>query len=814
MQEERKYNPRGQAFGGREGRHFSFFGVSRKILVDEGIRGLAYAGVAYLLGSCRLFFGSYPLGVALLCASGAKIPFILGGLIASAYPAAPYPSVYIGVYIIALLLRVVTRIFIDTADMDEPAPPPGARLKALRLRLFNESVSLRMTAASVSAFIISLYAIIVGGYRYYDLFGAIFAIVASPAFVWLFAGYLGGQEGKTKFDACYLAGGAALMAGICYAARDINIMGISAAVFGAFFMTLLICRRHGILAGASAGLVLGIACDPVYAPLFVLAAIAEGMLCGLSPTLAASAAFAGGMMWGIYIDGIDSLTRLLPALLLAAAAFCGAERAGLIGDALSAAETAVGREEVFRAEAEWAKSRIKSDEERLSAVSESFAALSEVFYNLSDRLRRPGIIDLRRICDRIFDKSCAGCVRREICWNLEYGSSLDMVARICAELHEKGRADVGCVPEQIKRRCNSIKDIIAEINAGCASLTEAVFRSEKISLFALDYDAISRILADAVAEQREEYNRSDAIEERVAAALGRLGIEPEVLYVWGSRRKYISARGIEPRSARCDVDVLRRSLEEVTGSALEDPLFEFSSKKKEGRLAMTLSTRRRYSVERVCQTAAAADSPDGVCGDSVVMFETCRDYFYALISDGMGTGGAAAFSSGVSSLFLEKMLMAGNRITTALRMLNGVLRSRGGARDIECSATVDLLEIDLISGDASLIKSGAAPTYIRRSGDIFRLHSQTVPIGILSALDAQITRLELCEGDIIVMVSDGVADACGVVEQRREGGWLADLLSHEWEDDLSRMANKIIGRAGSHGSQDDLSVVIVRIAGY
>ena len=89
-----------------------------------------------------------------------------------------------------------------------------------------------------------------------------------------------------------------LLGGLCYSARDIVIMGISAAAFGAFFVTLWVCRRQGVLAGAAAGLILGVAYEPVYAPLFVLAGIAEGLLYGVSPTLAAAAAFASGMTWG------------------------------------------------------------------------------------------------------------------------------------------------------------------------------------------------------------------------------------------------------------------------------------------------------------------------------------------------------------------------------------------------------------------------------------------------------------------------------------------------------------------------------------
>ena len=94
--------------------------------------------------------------------------------------------------------------------------------------------------------------------------------------------------------------------------------------------------------------------------------------------------------------------------------------------------------------------------------------------------------------------------------------------------------------------------------------------------------------------------------------------------------------------------------------------------------------------------------------ETVNVFVSRKDYFYALISDGMGTGEDAAFTSELCSVFLEKMLGAGNSIETSLKMLNGFIRSKSRASSAgECSATVDLLELDLLTGSASFVKSGA-----------------------------------------------------------------------------------------------------------
>jgi stage II sporulation protein E len=121
-------------------------------------------------------------------------------------------------------------------------------------------------------------------------------------------------------------------------------------------------------------------------------------------------------------------------------------------------------------------------------------------------------------------------------------------------------------------------------------------------------------------------------------------------------------------------------------------------------------------------------------------------------------------------MLIEKMLSAGNRADTTLRMLNNVIRSENMGGGSECSATVDLLELDLMSGVASFIKSGAAPTYIARRGTVYKISSRTMPVGIIKDADARITKFDTEKGDIIVMISDGCC------HDSEDCPWLVEFL--------------------------------------
>ena len=189
--------------------------------------------------------------------------------------------------------------------------------------------------------------------------------------------------------------------------------------------------------------------------------------------------------------------------------------------------------------------------------------------------------------------------------------------------------------------------------------------------------------------------------------------------------------------------------------------------------------------------------------DSVAAFEGEGGLSYAFICDGMGSGTDAALTSALASVFLNRLLGAGSRAESALRMLNGFLaaRSRGEG---ESSTTVDLLEIDRIGGRAALFKCGAAPTYLLRRGEVTRFVSRTAPVGILEALDAERIVFDLEPGDVLVQVSDGFTGG------EEDCPWLLEMLTTRYEGDADAFAREALNRA-SRGECDDLSIVVTEI---
>ena len=135
-------------------------------------------------------------------------------------------------------------------------------------------------------------------------------------------------------------------------------------------------------------------------------------------------------------------------------------------------------------------------------------------------------------------------------------------------------------------------------------------------------------------------------------------------------------------------------------------------------------------------------------------------------------------------------------------MINSIIRRRAD----ECSVALDVFSLDLITGEASFIKSGAASSYIKRKNALYRIKSETMPIGLIKQIDAERINAETEAGDCVIMLSDGVS------ESAEETPWLVELLNKPIGDSLEQFAQKIIAEAKKNGrGADDMSALVMRI---
>ncbi|MBE6601129.1 MAG: hypothetical protein E7637_01315 [Ruminococcaceae bacterium] len=757
----------------------------------------------WLLGQAELPFGTFPLGLALLCATRLHLLSVLLGLLAASVMQMQSPVLYAAVYIAVVLIRLTHDLLTDSAEQartrrqmiwDKLCPTltnPSLVGQTAVGGVLGSGIAFRASVGALAALAVSLWRAAVGGFPYYDLFAAVFCVAAVPMGCLFFslATYPSGKKTLSR-----RIGELVLLTAFVRAAISVWVFGLPLAPILALTCTLSVTERDGLPTGAVCGILLGLVYKLVHAPAYLLAALLYGML-GRSDKNSARTLIAclGAFSWILYIDGITALVALTPICLLGGLGFGIASRLRLT-EARPESTSCVE----FGRRCAHADGCHRGTEARPGDISEAFSSLSEDFYNLSDRFRRPGMLDLRRICDRSFDRFCTSCPNQTVCWGLEYSDTLGTVNRLTSALHTKGRVSVAQIPAPLMRRCESVSEILRSINEECAKLTGELLGRDRAELFSMDAEAAASIVNDALEEEEGEYRYDHAEEQRISEYLSDAGVRARGVTVYGKRRRQIVIRDVDIENARVTVDTMRADLGELCGMRLGKPIFEL-----DGRVStMSLRASKKLSV-----TGAKSHlSADGeICGDTVNLFSNKKDYFYALICDGMGAGREAAETSSLCSIFLEKMLKAGNRANTSLRMLNNVMCARSVDNVKECSSTVDLLELDLMTGEGCFIKSGAAPSFVIRNGVVQRLQCGSAPIGIISGVTAQKTPCSLRAGDVVIMVSDGILQDDPSCE------WLISYLERNRAKSPSELVSRICRHACEGERHDDCSAVAICI---
>lgn len=199
-----------------------------------------------------------------------------------------------------------------------------------------------------------------------------------------------------------------------------------------------------------------------------------------------------------------------------------------------------------------------------------------------------------------------------------------------------------------------------------------------------------------------------------------------------------------------------------------------------------------------------------ISGDNGMVFELSKGKMAVILSDGMGVGMRAHNESRVAIRLLQSMITAGYNVEAAISLVNQVLLLR--SRD-EIFVTIDLVVVDLYTGRLDFVKIGAAPSFIKRGREVEIIQNQCLPVGILSQIEVERDRRLLKEGEILIMVTDGVLEARRHIERKEE--WVSRMLQRiDHSHDLSNMARQILSRSinAAHGQvEDDMTVVVAKL---
>jgi stage II sporulation protein E len=450
-------------------------------------------------------------------------------------------------------------------------------------------------------------------------------------------------------------------------------------------------------------------------------------------------------------------------------------------------------------------------------LSEKMTELSQVFDELAVTFADAGdnpLKSARQLVDHAVssaaNKVCHGCPRRLKCWEQEGLATYQSIVHTVAKL-EGSPPHVRVGPtEDLRDRCIRIDSMMGVLRQNLDIIDrDARWLSklhEQRALVSAQLGGIANVIR-AVAGQLEKENESSlAGEEQIVEALEQLGLYVDHVHIVSLDPGKVEVEITQPSQGAYEnsVRVIAPLLSGIVG---ENITVKQVTGESTGPFQSVFSSERVYDVK----TGVASVARDGrmVSGDTHTCMDIGNGRYAVAVSDGMGNGERARRESSAAIELLRKLLKAGFDEQLAIKTVNSTLLLR--SRE-EIFTTLDMVLIDLYSARAEFLKIGSAPSFIKRGNSVKTITGANVPIGILRDIEVQSVDEQLCEGDLLIIVSDGVYDAVNVYDRE---DWLKRQIENLETDDPQAVADTLLEsaiRANFGEIRDDMTVMVAAIS--
>ncbi len=421
---------------------------------------------------------------------------------------------------------------------------------------------------------------------------------------------------------------------------------------------------------------------------------------------------------------------------------------------------------------------------------------------------------LQKILGRVGDKVCRECSFYTTCWERESYKMYQVLIDLLSLVEIYGRIKTEDIPPEIKRRCSRQKELAVAVNCLYESYTLRRLWLRRLTesgeVVAEQLKGIARVISGLAGELDTEQVSCET-SWYLRKKLKEAGARIDGLTVYGRDNGELEVFLVhQPCGGRMECkNLILPLISAILGRTIHLPANACTAGNDEQfcRLRFYLD----LSYRLVLGTAFCGKGGQGVCGDSHAFFYLPGGRLGLVLSDGMGSGPQAAAESRSVISLLRCLLECGFGQDVAVKTVNSLLATRCAR---ESFATVDLSLVDLRTGEANMVKIGAAASFLLRGAKVERLEAASLPAGILEDIEIASFQNRLVPGDTLVMVTDGVLDCSGSDEAGKY--WLEDILLDVGGMEPGGAAELILKIAQAKAAvaaqpPDDMTVLVARL---
>lgn len=446
--------------------------------------------------------------------------------------------------------------------------------------------------------------------------------------------------------------------------------------------------------------------------------------------------------------------------------------------------------------------------EQVNGFSKAFADLSQSFDKIVDKKLVLNEKDIKDIIESTGEKMCMDCAMKNFCWKdylqATYKSGYEMINLI----EKKGTLQLTDIPECFSKSC-----INPENFAFSLSFSLEIFKRNMIwknrlvemrNLIGSQFEAVSSSLQTLASTVKNDINFNREYERMIKNYLYNKGINVQDAIVL-ELRGHVEAIHLFI-DYRIDKD-LKEKLVKYIATAIDEHVemekFEYAQPK--GYCYFKLKLQKQFGI-----SASAVMRPKEKVSGDVFSYRQIVDGQYLLaLADGMGSGEEAQAESTATMELFEDLMASGFERPLAVQMINSMLVLKS---DIESFSTMDVTIVDEYTGIAEFLKMGAASSFILRGNEVTTIRSDSLPLGILEHIDVEVYQKQLQDGDIIVMVTDGMLESKNEYGSKEDTfkHFILEMESHNPEYMAKHLMQKCVDLLGG-GDQDDMTVLVARV---
>ncbi len=579
-----------------------------------------------------------------------------------------------------------------------------------------------------------------------------------------------------------------------------NILSVTDSVL--YVIVIYISYKYGAAAGAIAGVAAGISAsvqgqNASLIGMYCLVGISTGIVNEIGKWASVVAFLISGIAVGIlYPQGLWDAVHLR-AFLSAAVCFI------FLPESILAVDGEMQGENVL------VKHSLKQEtSQKLNEFARAFEMLSETFAKNGAVSPVINQASASEIFNELTSTVCGACVNCNYCWEQKYYDTYHETLKMLGSAESNGRIRREDVSVDFAARCIHFDDFMRETNQ---QLEITRISMGYINRFAENRAMLAEQMKEVsvlISELEQEVVKTESIEMHEEAELLAL------LRAYGIKVKKLAF--IEKRNGKIEICMCVKSgrgtcitlketadiISDVMGCRWKPDAGYASVMPKEYTI-ITFVKDVKYRV--LTGIARIAKNGEEVSGDNYSFLTLSNGKVIMTITDGMGSGRNAYEESETVIEMIEQLVEAGFREEMALRFVNSTMIF---ARNEDIFSTVDISVIDLNSGVCECIKCGAAATFIKKRQEVLVVNSNAMPVGILPEAVPEESRHKLCDGDLIIMISDGVSDSFSSGDEEYE----LSRLIREWKsDNPQELAEYILDEANKRSlnkNSDDMSVLV------